>query len=143
MLDAVPVRLNFFQKKAQSTDHVGVSLVSSSVSYWHPDNHLKDEVMIHQARSYTEKRDFIRMPVQAPITLSQAGHTLEGVCEDLSSTGMQVVAATSFGLGDKVRVCIPSEHAELKGLEALTEVVRVDAQEDGSQRLGLTIHSMS
>jgi len=56
---------------------------------------------------------------------------------------MQVLVATSFKLGDKIRVQISSEHAELKGLDALTEVVRLGSHEDGRQKLGLTIHSMS
>lgn len=98
--------------------------------------------MNHQPRDYTEKRDFIRMSIRTPITLSQAGCVLQGVCQDLSSTGMQVVAASSFDLGDKVEVRIPSEHAELKGLEALAEVVRVERQADGCQHLGLSIQSM-
>ncbi|WP_413043845.1 PilZ domain-containing protein [Pseudomonas sp. YJ42] len=98
--------------------------------------------MNHQARDYTEKRDFIRMSIKTPITLSQAGCILQGVCQDLSSTGMQVVAAGSFDLGDKIDVRIPSEHAELKGLEAMTEVVRVERQADGCQRLGLSIQSL-
>ncbi|TWI56708.1 PilZ domain-containing protein [Pseudomonas duriflava] len=99
--------------------------------------------MLQRERDYSEKRDFIRMHIETPVTLWQAGQTLEGVCKDLSSTGMQVVAATSFKKGDKIRVNIPSKHAELKGLDALTEVVRVSAYEDGRQNLGLAIHSMS
>jgi hypothetical protein len=52
---------------------------------------------------------------------------------------MQVVAATSLQMGDKVQVHIPSEHSELKGLDAETEVVRVGKHEDGRQSLGLAI----
>lgn len=99
--------------------------------------------MLQQERNYSEKRDFIRMQIETPITLVQSGQTMQGVCQDLSSTGMQVLAATSLSLGDKVRVQIPSEHAELKGLDALTEVVRVEVLEDGRQSLGLAIQSMS
>jgi len=99
--------------------------------------------MLQYERNYSEKRDFIRMPIETPITLSQGAQSLQGVCQDLSSTGMQVLAATSFKLGDKIRVHIPSDHAELKGLDALTEVVRVGVHEDGRQKLGLTILSMN
>ena len=56
---------------------------------------------------------------------------------------MQVVAATRLQMGDKVHVHIPSEHSELKGLDAEAEVVRVGMQEDGRQSLGLAILSMS
>ena len=99
--------------------------------------------MFDYQRDYSEKRDFIRMPVETPVKLSQGQLELEGICQDLSSTGMQVVAATSFRMGDRIRVQIPSTHAELKGLDALTEVVRVSTLEDGRQSLGLIIQSMS
>ena len=99
--------------------------------------------MSQRDRDYSEKRDFIRMQIETPITLSQGTAVFQGLCQDLSSTGMQVLAATQFNMGDKVRVQIPSEHAELKGLDAETEVVRVGIHDDGRQSLGLTILSMS
>lgn len=99
--------------------------------------------MFQHERNYSEKRDFIRMQIDTPVTLLQSGQAVQGVCQDLSSTGMQVLAATSFNMGDKLRVQIPSEHAELKGLDALTEVIRIEVQDDGRQCLGLAIHSMS
>lgn len=104
---------------------------------------LGKKKMLQHERNYSEKRDFIRMSIETPIALSQGAQTVQGVCQDLSSTGMQVLVATSFKLGDKIRVQISSEHAELKGLDALTEVVRLGSHEDGRQKLGLTIHSMS
>lgn len=99
--------------------------------------------MTQSNRDYSEKRDFIRMQIETAITLTQGSHHHEATCLDLSSTGMQVLAATSLQMGDKARVHIPSEHPELKGLEAETEVVRVAEHEDGRQSLGLAILSMS
>lgn len=99
--------------------------------------------MTQRDRDYSEKRDFIRMNIETAITLTQGDQHYEATCLDLSSTGMQVVAATRLQMGDKVHVLIPSEHSELKGLEAETEVVRVAAHEDGRQSLGLAILSMS
>ncbi|WP_417775629.1 PilZ domain-containing protein [Stutzerimonas xanthomarina] len=99
--------------------------------------------MTQQDRDYSEKRDFIRMNIETAITLTQGDHHYQATCLDLSSTGMQVVAATRLQTGDKVQVHIPSEHSELKGLEAETEVVRVATLEDGRQSLGLAILSMS
>ncbi len=99
--------------------------------------------MTQQDRDYSEKRDFIRMNIETAITLTQGDQHYEATCLDLSSTGMQVVAATRLQTGDKVQVHIPSEHSELKGLEAETEVVRVATLEDGRQNLGLAILSMS
>ena len=99
--------------------------------------------MTQSDRNYSEKRDFIRMHVDTPISLSKDGQSFPGTCLDLSSTGMQVEASASLQLGDRVRVFIPSEHKELKGLDAETEVVRAEALADGRQSLGLAILSMS
>ena len=99
--------------------------------------------MTQRDRDYSEKRDFIRMQIETAITLTQSGQQFEATCLDLSSTGMQIVAATHLRMGDKVQVHIPSEHNELKGLDAETEVVRVGTHEDGRQSLGLAILSMS
>lgn len=90
-------------------------------------------------RDYSEKRDFIRMRVDAEITLIHAGQVVPAVCVDLSSSGMQVQAQRSFRVGDRLSVRIESEHAALAGLEAETEVVWV---KDG-QKLGLTILTMN
>ena len=46
-------------------------------------------------------------------------------------------------MGDRVKVLIPSEHAELKGLEAEAEVVRISQMDDGRSSIGLAILSMS
>ncbi len=99
--------------------------------------------MSQSDRDYSEKRDFIRMPIETAITLIHNGQRYDAICMDLSSTGMQVLAGTSLQMGDKVRVNIPSEHDQLKGLEADTEVVRVGTHEDGRQSLGLAILLMS
>lgn len=99
--------------------------------------------MTQRDRDYSEKRDFIRMQIETSITLTHDGRRYEATCLDLSSTGMQVLAATTLQMGDKVQAHIPSEHSELKGLDAETEVVRVGTHEDGRQSLGLAILSMN
>ena len=99
--------------------------------------------MTSRDRDYSEKRDFIRMQIETSITLIHDGQCFDAICLDLSSTGMQVIAATTLQMGDKVQAHIPSEHSELKGLEAETEVVRVGTHEDGRQSLGLSILSMN
>src|SRR5690606_9199259 len=103
----------------------------------------KDRNMTQSDRYYSEKRDFIRMQVETAISLTHGDQSCDGVCLDLSSTGMQVLAETALQLGDRVQVHIPSPHSELKGLDAETEVVRVAEHEDGRQALGLAILSMS
>ena len=93
-------------------------------------------------RDYSEKRDFIRMQIDADVALIHEGDEVAAVCIDLSSSGMQVEAPQSFKVGDRINVRIESDHAALKGLEADTEVVWVKDQDGGSQKLGLTILRM-
>lgn len=93
-------------------------------------------------RHYEEKRDYIRMRVDADISLLYAGQTIPAVCIDLSSSGMQVEAPKAFKIGDRLSVRIDSDHPALKGLEAETEVVWLADQDAGGQKLGLNILSM-
>lgn len=93
-------------------------------------------------RDYEEKRDYIRMRVDADINLIYAGQIIPAVCVDLSSSGMQIQAPRTFQVGDKISVRIDSEHAALKGLEADTEVVWIADIDGGDQKLGLTILAM-
>ncbi|MGF0237104.1 PilZ domain-containing protein [Rhodococcus sp. IEGM1300] len=93
-------------------------------------------------RDYSEKRDFIRMRVDADVSLIHQGDEVQAVCIDLSSSGMQVEAPRRFHVGDLLNVRIDSDHAALKGLEADTKVVWVKEQDGGSQKLGLTILKM-
>ncbi|HEY1027894.1 MAG TPA: PilZ domain-containing protein [Pseudomonas sp.] len=98
--------------------------------------------MSQNDRAYSEKRDFIRMRLEAPVTLHHPGGETSALCLDLSSTGMQIEANVSLSMGDKVRVHIPSDHSELAGLDAEAEVVRIADLGDGRQSLGLAILSM-
>ncbi|EFQ64936.1 PilZ domain-containing protein [Pseudomonas sp. FP597] len=97
--------------------------------------------MSQQERDYAEKRDFIRMKVDADVSLIHAGQEIAGVCVDLSSSGMQVQAPRQFTVGDLLTVRIDSEHAALAGLEADTQVVWAKTAGD-EQQLGLKILKM-
>jgi Tfp pilus assembly protein PilZ len=114
-------------------------------SYKNPEfsNENEGQNMSLNDRSYEEKRDYIRMRVEADVNLLYAGQIIPAVCIDLSSSGMQVQAPRTFKVGDKLSVQIDSEHAALKGLEADTEVVWVTDEEGGGQKLGLTIIKMN
>ncbi|NAT36268.1 PilZ domain-containing protein, partial [Pseudomonas syringae pv. actinidiae] len=90
--------------------------------------------MSRNDRDYEEKRDYIRMRVDADVNLIHAGQVIPAVCIDLSSSGMQVQAPRAFQIGDKLSVRIDSDHAALKGLEAETEVVWVNDEEGGGQK---------
>lgn len=98
--------------------------------------------MSQSDHAYTEKRDYIRMRLEAPVTLQHAGRDIPALCLDLSSTGMQLEAESTVSIGDQVRVHIASEHNELRGLDAQAEVIRVAALDGGRQSIGLAILSM-
>lgn len=89
--------------------------------------------------NHNEKRDFIRMRIDAEVTLLHAGQVIAAVCLDLSSGGMQVKAEQHFKVGDQVEVRIESDHPALKGLHASTEVVWIADQPGGQQKFGLRI----
>ncbi len=99
--------------------------------------------MSQNDRDYSEKRDYIRMRLEAHVTLHHDGKEIPALCLDLSSTGMQLEAESAVRMGDNVRVHIASDHNELRGLDAHAEVVRVSAMEDGRQAIGLSIISMN
>jgi hypothetical protein len=98
--------------------------------------------MSQTGRDYSEKRDFIRMRVDADVVLIHEGDEVSAMCIDLSSSGMQVEAPRQFKVGDRLSVRIDSDHTALSGLEADTEVVWVKAEDGTSQKLGLTILKM-
>ena len=65
--------------------------------------------MSQNNRDYSEKRDYIRMRVDADVTLLHEGQVISAVCIDLSSSGMQVQAPRAFKVGDQLSVKIDSE----------------------------------
>lgn len=95
-------------------------------------------------KHYSEKRDFMRMRVETPVTFMLNGKSYEAICIDLASTGMQIEVKNSaeFNLGDKLYVSIASGHSKLRGLEAETHVQWVKAWGNGRISLGLEVLTM-
>lgn len=95
-------------------------------------------------RNFDEKRDFIRMRVDSKAIIKVDGNSQEALCVDLSSNGMQLKTEAQVSLGQQVDVEIVSQHSQLPSLKATTEVIRIDAAEDGQGSvLGLTILAMN
>lgn len=90
-------------------------------------------------QQYSEKRDFIRMTVEAQATLKVANvpEPLQVQCQDLSSQGVQVVIAREIPAGSRVTLNIPSPTPNLPGLEGKGEVVRCEQNHEGSFTLGV------
>jgi hypothetical protein len=87
----------------------------------------------------SEKRDFIRMEINAKITLKAEGQTFAAVCRDLSSTGFQVDAPTHLDTGAVVQVHLPSNHPTLDDFDATARVIWTKTSDTGGQLLGLVI----
>jgi hypothetical protein len=92
-------------------------------------------------KTYSEKRDYIRMKISAPLNakLSVETHIIEGLCRDLSGGGMQVETDVSVAVGTELDVEISSSHGHNPTLKAKAKVVRSVAGEGNNYLLGLEI----
>lgn len=83
-------------------------------------------------RDYSEKRDYHRMRVnsEAQITDSR-GHTMTGVCRDLSGTGMQLFVDSPIAEGDELMVMLPSNRNDFPPFESSVRVLRSEPDGDG------------
>ncbi|PTY36735.1 hypothetical protein BGP77_05450 [Saccharospirillum sp. MSK14-1] len=94
-------------------------------------------------RDYDEKRDFIRMRMNAQAQIYVEGESapLTALCQDFSAVGMSLVMDQPLALGSQIRVVIESPNEQLSSLDAQAEVVRCDA--DGNQyRHGVEIRGL-
>lgn len=92
-------------------------------------------------KPYSEKRDFIRMKIGAPLNakLAAATETIEGLCIDLSGGGLQVETKQPLAIGTEAEVEVSSEHGHNPTLKAKAKVVRATTSESGNHLLGLEI----
>lgn len=90
-----------------------------------------------------ERRAFMRMVVDAPVCLIQGAKRLEGICRDLSATGMAIeLQQDEFAVGDRLFVSLATRSNALPPFQAEAKVLRVEA--DGSLlRLGVEFLSVS
>ncbi|UAW97124.1 PilZ domain-containing protein [Halopseudomonas nanhaiensis] len=95
-------------------------------------------------QQYDEKRDFMRMQVEATarLKLPELGEVLTVQCHDLSSQGMQATAHQAVAVGTAVEVAIPSPNPHLPGLQARGSVLRCAQDESGRFTLGIRFDSL-
>ncbi|WP_020208959.1 PilZ domain-containing protein [Gilvimarinus chinensis] len=81
--------------------------------------------------SYDEKRDFIRMKINAPLQaqLTSGEITHVGTCTELSGGGLQVILDSPLEEGSEWEVNINSEHGHSPQLKAKVKVIRAEAVE--------------
>ena len=92
-------------------------------------------------KGFSEKRDFIRMKISAPLSakLSHDEGVIEGLCRDLSGGGMQVETKTQIPAGTDLVVEISSDHGHNPTLHAKAKVARCSNDGDSGYLLGLEI----
>ncbi len=95
-------------------------------------------------KAYSEKRDFIRMKIGAPLNAKIAAESeiIEGLCLDLSGGGLQVETQHPLTIGTLVEVDVVSDHGHSPTLKANAKVVRATQSDTGSHLLGLEIISI-
>lgn len=93
-------------------------------------------------RSFQEKRDYIRMRMEAPVTLVHGTERLSAMCRDLSSSGMLLETEGILKAGDLVEVIIPSGNASIQDLHAHGRVVRVSETHSGKHAIGIEVSQM-
>ncbi len=92
-------------------------------------------------RDYSEKRDFIRMRVNAELTITREDNqnSTTGICRDLSGTGMLIEVAEAVPEGTRLFTSLPSQNESFPAFESQVTVVRCDPRDNGSFLLGVTI----
>ncbi|WP_144394922.1 PilZ domain-containing protein [Pleionea sediminis] len=96
-------------------------------------------------REYEEKRDFIRMFVDAKVEITdpESGEQFTGDSEDLSAGGVAFMCDHSFDEGRKLVVKVSSVQSKLPPLTANMEVIRSIKGEDGRYKIAGTITNVN
>lgn len=106
-------------------------------------------------RNFEEKRNFIRMNIDTPVTLTPQTtptHTnqikinsLKGICKNLSGGGFMVKVSALLPIGSLAEVCVLSDRSTKPMLKAKAQVTRVISPSYGTNNmceLGLRIQEI-
>lgn len=92
--------------------------------------------------SYEEKRNFIRMAVNTPVSITGNLDYLSGTCLNLSGGGLLIALPKALKLGDRIEVNVCSNHGHSPMLRAQTRVRRIEKHESRDHLHGLEIESI-
>lgn len=100
--------------------------------------------MNQASKDYQEKRDYIRMQINTPVSVMVRDNesVFEGTCIDLSGGGMRIEIPSALPTGTVVEVTLASNHGHNPMLCAKAMVQRVEAQPDKNSKpcvIGLSI----
>ncbi|WP_419810739.1 PilZ domain-containing protein [Bacterioplanoides sp.] len=98
--------------------------------------------MSNTARNFQEKRDYIRMQVDTPATLTlENGEVHQMTCIDLSSSGVQLRSKDTVPANSKGELKVASGGGTTPALHASVTVCRIQEIQSGEYRIGLSIDS--
>ncbi len=95
-----------------------------------------------EQRAYSEKRNFIRMKINAPVEVTAGSETFTARCKDLSGSGILIQTDRALALGTTVGIVIQQEGDKLLPFRATGEVVRVDPVNPSGFILGLSLNAI-
>jgi hypothetical protein len=93
-------------------------------------------------RTYEEKRNFIRMTMNASANLTlDNGQSIEVTCIDLSASGMSIKANEAVKEGETIHVSIESPNEQFRSMDANGKVLRCREMGNGEYDLGIEINT--
>ncbi|QGX41406.1 PilZ domain-containing protein [Permianibacter aggregans] len=101
--------------------------------------------MMNLARDYAEKRDFIRMFVDAKVSIVDldSGAEYHGEAKNLSGKGLMFEANFEPALDAELRVTVASMQSRMPPLVASFKVVRVIKKDDGMYEIAGELSNVS
>lgn len=97
--------------------------------------------MTGNARSFQEKRDYIRMQMDTPAVITANDKQHPGRCLDLSSSGIQFKSSQAIEVNSQIRLDIQDGIGNVDGLTVIATILRVNLLEDDTYRYGACIDS--
>jgi hypothetical protein len=96
------------------------------------------------SRDYSEKRNFMRMMIDAPasLTLTEDQSTVRGSCHDLSANGMQVALDKALPVGTEAIITIQSPKGDRPIMKARVTVARIISNPDEPCLAGMEIEEI-
>ncbi len=93
---------------------------------------------------YSEKRDFIRMKINTPaeVHVEQDGTVTQGVCNDLSGSGMLLTVKDSLPVEIELLVTVGSDQDKGPSLRARCTIARSQQAADNQCLLGLEMQEI-
>ncbi|RLA00360.1 MAG: hypothetical protein DRQ47_09630 [Gammaproteobacteria bacterium] len=96
-------------------------------------------------RNFAEKRDFIRMFIDAPVefTIAGSGSWCSGTGKNLSGGGLSFSCEEELSVDDQVEIKIHPETPVTPSYEAKVRVIRVIPEEDGIYTISAQVEEIT